>query len=59
MTLIALIDHREREQRAFQAALHDKELRAHDGDDGRGIVRGRRQAHLERMKARRRGAGGC
>jgi hypothetical protein len=58
MTLSALIDERQHSERAFTAALHDKQLRSHGGDDGQGLVRGRRLAHIERMKARRRG-GGC
>lgn len=53
MRLTRLIDARDRDGRAFQAALHDKELRTAGGDDGRGLVHGRRMAHLERMKARR------
>lgn len=57
MTLIALIDERHHADRAFTAALHDKQLRDHGGDDGRGVVRGRRLAMLERLKARR--GGGC
>jgi hypothetical protein len=57
MTLIALTDERHHHRNAFQAGLHDKELRRDGGDDGGGLVRGRRLAHLERMKARRRGEG--
>lgn len=52
---MALIDDRDRDRRGFDAALHDKELRTAGGDDGLGMVKGRRFAHLERMKARRRG----
>lgn len=49
-----LIDRDTRADQEFHASLHGARLQGPHG----GTIGGRRRSHMERMKARRRGAGG-